>query len=172
MFIQSILSALNSNIMQLNNSKLFAGIIMILLNVGSKFIQIQFSKSTETYMKNTLSKQILVFSMAWLGTRDIYTAIIITVIFTIISEYLFNEECPWCIVPHKYRVLPSLEKEQQTAEQLLTERVTDDELAAALLTISKARDQRRKEQQLVAFEHFDKTKTIDSPPPAATAWWY
>ena len=69
------LSYINSHVMYLNNSKFFAGVIMILLNVGSKFMSIQFSKSTEEYMKFTLSKQILVFAMAWMGTRDIYVAL-------------------------------------------------------------------------------------------------
>jgi len=64
--------------MYLNNSKFFAGVVMILLNVGSKFIQIQFSKSTEEYMKYSVSKQLLVFSMAWMGTRDIYTSLGLT----------------------------------------------------------------------------------------------
>ena len=38
------ISYLNHHVLYLNNSKFFAGVIMILLNVGSKFIQIQFSK--------------------------------------------------------------------------------------------------------------------------------
>ena len=82
----------NHHIMYLNNSKFFAGIIMILLNVGSKFITIQFSKSTEEYMKMSICKEILVFAMAWMGTRDIYTALGLTAIFTILSDHLFNEE--------------------------------------------------------------------------------
>ena len=94
--------------MYLNNSKFFAGVVMILLNVGSKFIQIQFSKSTEEYMKWSVSKQLLVFAMAWMGTRDIYTALGLTAVFTILSEFLFNEESHLCIVPHKYRVLDKL----------------------------------------------------------------
>ena len=72
------ISYLNHHIMYLNNSKFFAGVVMILLNVGSKFIQIQFSKSTEEYMKWSVSKQLLVFAMAWMGTRDIYTALGLT----------------------------------------------------------------------------------------------
>ena len=63
----------HNHIMFLNNSKFFAGVIMILLNIGSKFITIQFSKSTEEYLKMNVTKQLLVFSMAWMGTRDIYT---------------------------------------------------------------------------------------------------
>ena len=99
---------LNNHIMYLNNSKFFAGIIMILLNVGSKFITVQFSKSTEEYMKYTVTKQLLVFSMAWMGTRDIYTSLALTAIFTILSEHLFNEESSLCVVPHEYRVLHKL----------------------------------------------------------------
>ena len=99
---------IHDHVMFLNNSKFFAGIVMILLNVGSKFIAIQFSKSTEEYLKLNVTKQILVFSMAWMGTRDIYTALILTAVFTVLSDHLFNEESPYCVVPHKYRILHKL----------------------------------------------------------------
>ena len=88
-FGMSILNYIHEHVLYLNNSKFFAGIIMILLNVGSKFISIQFSKSTEEYLKFSLSKQLLVFSMAWMGTRDIYTALGLTAVFVVFSLYLF-----------------------------------------------------------------------------------
>jgi hypothetical protein len=104
---------INMNILGLNNSKFFAGLVMIMLNVGSKFIPIQFSKSAEEYLKQSLSKALLVFAMSWMGTRDIYTAIILTIIFVILSDYLFNEESLFCIVPPKKRVLESI-KDNET----------------------------------------------------------
>jgi hypothetical protein len=88
---------------KLNNSKLFAGVVMILLNVGTKLIPIQISKSAEEYMKNSMSKHLLVFSMAWMGTRDIYTALILMGLFIVLSEYMFNDESALCIVPHRYK---------------------------------------------------------------------
>lgn len=96
---------IHNHIMFLNNSKFFAGVVMILLNVGSKFISIQFSKSTEEYLKMNVTKQLLVFAMAWMGTRDIYTALVLTAVFTILSDHLFNEESPYCCVPQKFRIL-------------------------------------------------------------------
>ena len=96
---------IHNHVMFLNNSKFFAGIIMILLNIGSKFIAIQFSRSTEEYLKLNVTKQLLVFAMAWMGTRDIYTALILTAVFTVLSDHLFNEESPYCVVPEKYRIL-------------------------------------------------------------------
>ena len=74
--IYNSLDFIHNHILFLNNSKFFAGLVMILLNIGSKFIVIQFSRSTEEYLKMSITKQILVFAMAWMGTRDIYTSLI------------------------------------------------------------------------------------------------
>jgi len=139
----------HNHIMFLNNSKFFAGIVMILLNVGSKFIQIQFSKSTEEYMKYSVSKQLLVFSMAWMGTRDIYTALGLTAVFTILSEYLFNEECSLCIVPHQYRVLHKLIDTNEDGA------VTEPELAAAIAVMEKAKREKQRKAQKEAYSKFD-----------------
>ena len=143
------LSYLNHHVMYLNNSKFFAGVIMILLNIGSKFITIQFSKSTEEYMKWTVSKQLLVFAMAWMGTRDIYTALGLTAVFTILSEYLFNEESHLCIVPHKYRILHKL---VDTNEDGI---VTEPELAAAIAVLEKAKREKQRKAQKEAYKKFD-----------------
>jgi hypothetical protein len=143
------ISYMNHHIMYLNNSKFFAGVVMILLNVGSKFIQIQFSKSTEEYMKYSVSKQLLVFSMAWMGTRDIYTALGLTAVFTILSEYLFNEECSLCIVPHKYRVLHKLVDTNGDGV------VSEPELAAAIAVLEKAKRDKKRKEQKEAYSKFD-----------------
>ena len=143
------ISYANHHVMYLNNSKFFAGIVMILLNVGSKFIQIQFSRSTEEYMKWSVSKQLLVFAMAWMGTRDIYTALGLTAIFTILSEYLFNEESTLCIVPPKYRIL---DKIVDTNEDGV---VTEPELSAAIAVLEKAKREKQRKMQKEAFKKFN-----------------
>jgi hypothetical protein len=140
---------LNHHIMYLNNSKFFAGVIMILLNIGSKFIQIQFSKSTEEYMKWSISKQLLVFAMAWMGTRDIYAALGLTAVFTILSDFLFNEESHLCIVPHQYRVLHKLVDTNEDGV------VTDTEMAAAVAVLEKAKREKQRKEQKMAFQKFD-----------------
>lgn len=147
----------NHHIMYLNNSKFFAGIIMILLNVGSKFITIQFSKSTEEYMKMSICKELLVFSMAWMGTRDIYTALGLTAVFSILSDHLFNEESSLCVVPEKYRILEKIIDTNNDAE------VSETELSQAITVLEKAKKEKtRKEQQGAMmkfnFEKFDYDK--------------
>jgi hypothetical protein len=148
-FITNSLSYVNQHVIFLNNNKFFAGIIMIMLNIGSKFIMVEFSKSTQEYMKYTVCKQILVFAMAWMGTRDIYTSLGLTAIFTILSEYLFNEESPLCIVPHKYRVLHKLADTNNDGV------VSDTELNAAIALLEKAKKDKQKKEQKDAYLKFD-----------------
>ena len=135
-----IFSYLHEHIMYLNQSKFFAGVVMIMLNIGSKFISIQFSKSAEQYFKLSVTKQILVFAMAWMGTRDIYTALVITAVFVVLSDHLFNEESKFCIVPHKYRLLDKVldtsgdgfvsEEEIKNAERILEKAKQDKKVKA------------------------------------------
>ena len=145
----NLLSFIHEHIIYLNSSKFFAGIIMILLNVGSKFITIQFSKSTEEYMKYTLSKQILVFAMSWMGTRDIYTALGLTAIFTILSDHLFNEESSFCIVPYNYRILHTISDTNNDGN------VSESELNSAISVLEKSKKQAQIKMQKEALHKFN-----------------
>ena len=139
----------HNHIMFLNNSKFFAGVIMILLNVGYKFISIQFSRSTEEYLKMNITKQILVFAMAWMGTRDIYTGLVLTAVFTILSDHLFNEESPYCIVPKKFRVLTKLIDTDKNGI------VSETEINTAIAILEKAKQNKRKTEQRNSFLLFN-----------------
>ena len=75
----------------LNNSKFFAGIIMLIMNIGSKYITLELSKSQEDYVKYTLGRQILVFAILWMGTRDIVVALVLTCVFIVFADYLLND---------------------------------------------------------------------------------
>jgi len=147
LFYESI-AFLHNHIMFLNNSKFFAGVVMILLNVGSKFIAIQFSKSTEEYLKMNVTKQLLVFAMAWMGTRDIYTALVLTAVFTILSDHLFNEESPYCCVPQKYRILAKLVDENTDGL------VSEEEITNAIAILEKAKRDKQKMNQRQTFTLF------------------
>jgi hypothetical protein len=149
-FFKNPLKFIHDHILYLNSSKFFAGVIMILLNIGSKFISVNFSKSTEEYLKFTLSKQILIFAMVWMASRDIYTALLLTAVFVILSEHLFNEESSLCIVPHTKRVLHKLE-----ASQLNNNIVTEEELTTAITILEKAKKEKQDKIQKDAYENFD-----------------
>jgi hypothetical protein len=132
----------HDHVMVLNNSKFFAGVVILMLNIGSKFISVQFSKSTEEYLKFSLSKQLLVFAMAWMGTRDIYTALALTAIFVILSDHLFNEDSNFCIVPHENRILnKAMDTNNDGA-------ISEDELNSAIQILEKAKKEHLANKQL------------------------
>jgi len=80
----------------LNQSKIFAGLIIITLNIASKFVTFKLSKTQESYLKYTFSKNILVFAFTWMGTRDVLISLIMTLIFILFTDYLLNEESMFC----------------------------------------------------------------------------
>jgi hypothetical protein len=131
------LDYIHDHVLFLNSSRFFAGVIMILLNIGSKFISVQFSKSAEEYLKFAITKQILVFAMAWMATRDIYTSLVLTAVFVILSEFLFNEESTFCIVPHNYRVLNKLMDTNNDGV------VSHEELNQAIQILEKAKKEKQ-----------------------------
>ena len=123
----------------LNNSKFFAGLVMIMLNIGSKYVTIELSKSQEAYLKNSVGRQILIFAISWMGSRDILIALALTAILT---DHLFNEESPMCVIPMKYRQFEEvldLDKNQE---------VTDDEIAKATQILEKAKRREQRKEQL------------------------
>lgn len=99
----SFFNGMHKKILDLNTSKMFAGLMIITLNIASKFVTFKFGKTAEMYLKYTFSRQILVFAMAWMGTRDIYVAAGLTLIFIFIFDFLFNENSSLCILPNEFK---------------------------------------------------------------------
>jgi hypothetical protein len=130
----------------INTNKFFIGLIMIILNIGSKYITIQTSKSMEEYMKLTISKQILVFSMCFLGTRCVVTSILLTAGFTVLSEFIFNEESDYCLVPKCYRILHTLPLDDGI--------ITDDEYKNAVEIVEKYKKNKLLQEQKMQYTSF------------------
>jgi hypothetical protein len=100
--VSAMLDYLHNNIKAMNDSKIFAGLMIITLNIASKFVTIKLSKTMESYLKYTFSRDILVFAITWMGTRDIYIALFITLVFILCMDFLFNEDSMFCILPEQF----------------------------------------------------------------------
>ena len=103
---------MNEYIKALKTSKFFAGIVMLTVNLGSKYVTLQLSESQEDYIKYTLGRQILVFAILWMGTRDIVISLILTLIFILFADYLFNDSSKFCMIPEKCKIRPTKENKQ------------------------------------------------------------
>jgi hypothetical protein len=137
-----MISAILEYLSRLNNSKFFAGLVMILLNIGSKYVTIELSKNQAQYLKNTIGRQVLIFAISWTGTRDILMALALTAIFTVLTDHLFNEESKLCVIPKKYREFEhilDLDKDNQ---------VSEEEIRTATAILEKAKKKVIKQDQL------------------------
>jgi len=100
--VSTMMEYINNHIKSLNDSKIFAGIMIIIINIASKFVTFKVSKTLESYLKFTFSRDILVFAITWMGTRDIYIAVGMTLLFIFIADYLLNENSAFCCLPVSY----------------------------------------------------------------------
>lgn len=70
----------------LNDNKLFLGVMLILLNIGSRYLVDEFSTDPKTYTQNLILRRIAVFAVCFVGTRDITTSLLLTAGFIIIAQ--------------------------------------------------------------------------------------
>jgi len=88
-----------------NNSKLLAGLAMIILNILSKYVELNLSKNQEAYIRNSISREILIFTVIFVATHDIIISILMTAAFIILANTIFNEKSSLCLMPKKYQSL-------------------------------------------------------------------
>ena len=89
----------------INSSKLLYGLGIIILNLFSKYVQINLSKSQEAYIRNAITRELFIFTVIFVGTHDIITSILLTAAFLILSNTVFNERSKFCIMSEKYKKL-------------------------------------------------------------------
>ena len=140
--IEYFFSYIHNWVVNLNQSKIFTGLMIIILNISSRFVTIKLSKSMESYLKYTFSRQILIFAIAWMGTRDIYIALIITLLFILFMDCLFNEECKICVLPKQFTNYHiELTKQKEKEEKNINdqkEEITELQIKQAKETLEKA----------------------------------
>lgn len=70
----------------LNNSKFFLGIMLITLNLGSRYLVDEFSTNPEEYSRNLVLRRFAVFAVCFVGTRDLVTSLLLTAGFIIMAQ--------------------------------------------------------------------------------------
>jgi hypothetical protein len=125
----------------INESKLVIGIAMILLNVGSKYVDFKFTKAQEQLLRNGIAREIVIFTIVFMGTRDIMYAIILTAAFIILSEHVFNEKSEYCLIPDKFKQITAVLDTNNDGI------VTPEEEARALIILKKAEKNRDQHMQ-------------------------
>ena len=76
----NILSNINNIINSINQNKFMIALSLLLLNIGSKYINLNLTKGQELLIKS-ISREILIFAISFMATRDFIVSVIISLIF-------------------------------------------------------------------------------------------
>ena len=144
----NVIHKLNEHLNSVNTSKVFAGIMMICLNIGSKFITVKLSKSQEDYLKNYVAREVLIFAACWMGTRDIILSIILTTCFFILSEHLFNENSSYCMIKHRIKELEAAIDVNNDGE------ISPAEIAEAVKLLTRAKEHKQNKEKESVYKYF------------------
>jgi hypothetical protein len=89
---------LDKTIKNLNSSKYFAGLMILFLNLSSRYLALELSETQEQMLSNKLIRRFIIFTVVFVSTRDIWVSMIVTAVFVILVSGLFNENSKYCIM--------------------------------------------------------------------------
>jgi len=136
-YSNKFLNVANKVLKNINDSKYSAGVAMLILNIGSRYVSVGLTKSQEAYLTTSVARQLLIFSVAFIGTKDVFHSLILTVIFSLFADYIFNEKSRFCVLP---KTLQNFHKEIDIDKDGI---ISDDELKNAIDVLSNARKKKQ-----------------------------
>lgn len=143
---------LTTMLAKLSTSKLLLGLFMIFMNIGSRYIELKLTSGQEMILKN-IAREALIFTISFVATKDLLMSFIITGVFIILANFVFNEKSNYSILPEKYKKLASM---IDTNKDKI---ISDEEINKAYEILSKARgqiDNYKKMEKIEAFNNISK----------------
>ena len=131
-----------------STSKVLLGIFMIFMNIGSRYIELRLTNGQEMILKN-IAREVLIFTISFIATKDLIISFIITAVFIILANFVFNEKSKYNILPEKYKKLASI---IDTNKDKI---ISDDEINKAYEVLNKARGQIENYKKLEKIEAFN-----------------
>lgn len=91
------ISPFEQAVFALNSNPYFIGTMMLLLNLGGRFIAMEMSKSQEQFFQNPWIRRLLIFTVLFVGTRNVVVAFWMSIVIILLIGYLFNENSSLCL---------------------------------------------------------------------------
>ena len=75
----------------INTIPYFIGVMMLLLNLGGRFLGMEVTKEQEKFFQQPWIRRALIFTVLFVATRNVFVAFIMTLIVLLLLSFLFNE---------------------------------------------------------------------------------
>ena len=76
----------------INENKYIIGLTMIMLNIGARFIIDELDDDLRKIISNTIVRRVVIFCSFFMATKDLFTAVVLTIIFVIFINEVFAKE--------------------------------------------------------------------------------
>ena len=81
-----------------NSNPYFIGLMMIILNLGGRFLAMEITKGQEQFLSHPAVRRLLIFVVLFIATRNIVIAFWLWLIIVLSLGYLFNENSAFCVL--------------------------------------------------------------------------
>lgn len=81
----------------LNTSPYFIGSMMLMMNLGARFLSLEVTKGQEAFLAHPWVRRSLIFVVFFMGTRSVWVAFWMALIVILLLGYLFNENSALCL---------------------------------------------------------------------------
>ena len=130
----------------ISSNKYFIGIMMIFMNIGSRYIEIKLTKQQEAIFKS-IARELLIFTIAFMGSRDLFVAFIITAIFIVLSNYVFNENSKYNLLPKNFNKLENIMDTNKDGE------LSEEEVNKAYDIIKRAKQKENVQNKIKLYDN-------------------
>lgn len=93
----SAISPIDAFLQMFNNNPYFIGIMMLILNLGGRFISLEVTKQQEQFLQHPWVRRVLIFTVLFIATRNLWVAFWTTLTVVLFLGYLFNENSSLCL---------------------------------------------------------------------------
>jgi hypothetical protein len=92
-------------LIELSNNKLFGGAVMLLTNIGGKYLAQELPTNLEKMFSNYfILRYLVLFSIFFMATRDIKISILLSLLFFIFIKFFINENSTFCLVSNDDKI--------------------------------------------------------------------
>ena len=90
---------LSTVINTLNTNPYFIGMLMLVLNLGGRFLSMELTEKQEAFLQQRWLRPFLFFTVIFIATRNLAVAFWMTLALFLLLWILANEKSPFCIIP-------------------------------------------------------------------------
>jgi len=107
----------------ITDNKLFLGFLLVCINFMSRNVNFDVSPFQKQILDSDLVKQLFIFFITFVGTKDLRVSIMLTASFYVLSNHLLHEDSPFNIIPKRLKNAIDTNKDNKISQEEIDEAI-------------------------------------------------